>query len=242
MRKGLSAVVVDLHGRGPSARGRPPGASSARRLPRAEAAVCDAGLVPVAVGHDEGAHQRADALHLGDGRGLRGREVGDRVPGGLRVVGVGHDVERLARHDALVGDERVVEVEHLAVDGVGVLVRGRASPARAPPRPGGPCGRPAPGSCSGPCRAGSPAACRSPAWVTLTIGSAFQRSGAARVASSHSVGSRPAIVSKPKARAPCTRLASSRAKLSRGFVRPPSWIAISRSGWSSGPPREDAAR
>jgi len=61
------------------------------------------------------------------------------------------------------------------------------------------------------------------------------------VASSHSVGSRPAIVSKPKARAPCTRFASSRAKLSRGFVRPPSWIAISRSGWSSGPPAKRGA-
>jgi hypothetical protein len=74
----------------------------------------------------------------------------------------------------------------------------------------------------------------------LRIGSAFQRS-AASVASTHSVELEAGHRVEAEARAPYTRLASSR-RSCRGFVRPPSWIAISRSGWNSGPLAKEGAR
>ena len=128
--EGLEAVVVDLHlqvlaarvdGRGQLGEAAAEGGSRGR----------DARPVALPIGDDEGARERAHPLHLGQGHGLRGRQVGDRVPRGLGVIGVGHDVERLARHDALVGEEGVVEVEDLSVHGVRSSLRSSFPRTRA---------------------------------------------------------------------------------------------------------------
>src|SRR6185369_240270 len=88
------------------------------------------------------------------------------------------------------------------------------------------------------------AASRRPTWVTrMSPGSRRQRSGSAIMDRTHSTGSRPITRWNPKGLAPVTRRAVSRAYVSKGLIRPPSWIASERRGSrGSGPARSGFGR